>query len=83
LPDSSFVTSLHMHSLDCTAHWCWHFDDGLVGFQFEYRLLFRDALSYTYQDLDDVTCLHPLTQLGQHKLKRCHRVSLPSTPAWG
>jgi hypothetical protein len=83
LSDSGFVTSLHMNSLDCTAHRRWHFDDGLVSFQFEYRLFFSDALPYAYQDLHYVTCLHPLTQLGQHKLERCHGMSLPSTPAWG
>jgi hypothetical protein len=83
LPDSGFVTSLHMNSLDCATYWCWHFDDGLVGFQFEYWLLFSDALSYAYQELHHITCLYPLTQLGQYKLERCHRVSLPSTPAWG
>jgi hypothetical protein len=83
LPYSGFIASLHMNSLDCAAHRRWHFDDGLIGFQFEYGLLFGDALPYSDQDLHDVTCLHPLTQLGQHKLERCHRVSLPSTPAWG
>jgi hypothetical protein len=75
-----FVTSLHMNSLDYAAHRRWHFDNGLIGFQFEYRLLFSNALPYAYQDLYYVTCLHPLAQLGQHKLERRHRVSLPSTP---
>src|SRR5262249_48356739 len=72
-----------MNSLDCAAHPRLHFDNGLIGFQLEYRLLFSDAFSYAYQDLHHITCLHPLTQLGQYKLERCHRVSLPSTPAWG
>jgi hypothetical protein len=83
LPYSGFVTSLHMNSLDGAAHRRWHFDNGLIGFQFEHRLLFSDALPYAYQDLYYVTCLHPLAQLGQHKLERCHRVSLPATPVWG
>jgi len=83
LPDSGFVTSLHMNSLDGATYWRWHFDDGFVGFQFEYRLLFGDALPYTYQDLHHITRLHPLAQLEQYKLERCHRASLPSTPAWG
>jgi hypothetical protein len=60
LPDSGFVTSLHMNSFDGTAHRCWYFDHSLVGFQFKYRLLFRDAFPYAYQDLYDVTGLHPL-----------------------
>jgi hypothetical protein len=81
LPDSGFVTGLYMNSLDCATDRRGHFDDGLVGFQFEDWLLFGDALPYTDQDLHHITCLHSLTQLGQHKLERCHRVSLPSTPA--
>jgi hypothetical protein len=64
LPDSGFVTSLYMNGLDGTAHRCWDFDHGLVGFQLKYRLLLRDALPDAYQDLYDVTCLHPLAQFG-------------------
>jgi hypothetical protein len=82
LPYSGLVTGVHMNSLDGTAYWRWHFDDGFVGFQFEDWLLLGDALPHAYQDLHDITCLHALTQLGQYKLERCHRVSFPSTPAW-
>ena len=72
-----------MDSLHGATHRRWHFDDSLIGFQFEYRLLFGDAIPYSDQDLDHIAGFHPLTQLGQHKLERCHRVSLPSMPAWG
>jgi len=61
LPDSGFVTSLHMNSLDGATDRGWHFDDGLIGFQFEYWLLFGDALPQAYQNLHHITCLHPFT----------------------
>jgi myo-inositol catabolism protein IolC len=83
LPDRSFVASLHVNSLHSATHRRWDFDNSLIGFQFQYRLLFSDALSYGDQDLDHIAGFHALAQLGQYKLERCHGVSLPSTPAWG
>jgi hypothetical protein len=52
-----------VNSLDGATDRCRHFDDRLVGFQFEHRLLFGDGIPYSHQDLDDVTRLHPLAQL--------------------
>jgi hypothetical protein len=83
LANRGFVTCLYVNSLHGATHRRWHFDNRLIGFQFEYRLLFSDAIAYRDQDLYHVAGFHPLTQLGQHKLERCHGVSLPSTPAWG
>jgi hypothetical protein len=83
LSDRGFVASLDVNSLHGATHRCWHFDNRLIGFQFEDWLLGGDTLSDSDQELDHVAGFHALAQLGQHKLERCHCVSLPSTPAWG
>jgi hypothetical protein len=72
LPDSRFLSRLHVNGLDNTADRGWHFHHGLVGFQFQDRLLSRDGVSDCDQHLDNVSGGNALSQLGQRKFKCCH-----------
>jgi hypothetical protein len=55
LPHRGFVTGLHMNGLDGATDRRRDFDNGLVGFQFEHRLLCGDGIPYGYKDLQHVT----------------------------
>jgi hypothetical protein len=77
LPDSRFFPSLYVNGLDSTADRSWHFHHGLVGFQFQHRLLSRDGVSDGDQHLHNISCGNTLPQLGQRKFE-CRHAHDPS-----
>jgi hypothetical protein len=71
-----------MDGLHDATDGCRHFNDSLVGFQFQERLIFSDGIADGDHDVNDVTGLDALAQFWQDILISCHADCPSLTPSW-